>query len=70
MGIEFSASKLSTSCFLSLIHFIVILSGSIITLPSVSFVINSPISDNSYTLDVLSEYDIGVFVHSRTTNIR
>ena len=46
--IEFSTSKLSTPCFISILHFIVFLSTSIITLPSVFSFIISAISDNSY----------------------
>ena len=59
-AIEFSTSKQSASCFISFIHFIVFLSGSIITLPSGSSFINSAISVNSYAPGVIVEYNSGI----------
>ena len=50
---------LSAPCYISIKHFIVFLSGSIITLPSVSSFINSAMSVNSYAPGVIVEYSNG-----------
>ena len=47
-AIEFSTSKLIAPCFISIIIFTVFLSGSIITLPSVSSIFIYAISANSF----------------------
>ena len=56
-AIGFSTSKLSAPCLISILDFIVFLSGSIITLPSVSSFINSAMSVKSYALGVIIEYN-------------
>ena len=57
---EVSISELNSPSFISSLHFIVFLSGSIITLPSVSSYTNSAISDNTYAPGVIVEYNFGV----------
>ena len=45
-AIEFFTSKVSAPCLISIFRLIVFLFGSIITLPSISFFINSAMSVN------------------------
>ena len=56
-AIEFSTTKLSAPCFISIIYFIIFLSGSIVILPSISFYIGSAFSVNSYAPGVIVEYN-------------